>query len=40
MPELIRAIRVSETYVNVHTTRFPAGEIRGQIADQNQRQPH
>ena len=40
MEELIRAIRASETYVNVHSTRFPAGEIRAQIADQNQRQPH
>ena len=39
MPELIRAIRVGQTYVNVHTTRFPAGEIRGQIVDRNQRQP-
>ena len=39
MPELIRAIRVGMTYVNVHTTRFPGGEIRGQIADRNQRQP-
>ena len=40
MPELIRAIRASLTYVNVHTAKFPGGEIRGQIADQNQRQPH
>lgn len=29
--ELIRAMRNGATYVNVHTTRFPAGEIRGQI---------
>jgi CHRD domain len=29
--EFIRAIRHGATYVNVHTTRFPAGEIRGQI---------
>ncbi len=27
----IRAIRSGNTYVNVHTTRFPAGEIRGQL---------
>ena len=40
MAELIRAIRASETYVNVHSTRFGGGEIRAQIADQNQRQPH
>ena len=40
MPELIRAIRAGATYVNVHSTRFPNGEIRAQIADQNQRQPH
>jgi hypothetical protein len=31
MGELVRAIRAGATYVNVHTTRFPAGEIRGQI---------
>ena len=29
--ELVRAIAVGHTYVNVHTTRFPGGEIRGQI---------
>jgi hypothetical protein len=29
--ELVRAIRVGATYANVHTTTFPAGEIRGQI---------
>jgi CHRD domain len=29
--ELLRAIRKGETYVNVHTTSFPDGEIRGQI---------
>ena len=30
--ELVRAIRTGNAYVNVHTTTFPAGEIRGQIA--------
>ena len=40
MPELIRAIRAGHTYVNVHSTRFPAGEIRGQINDRDQRQTH
>ena len=29
--ELLRAIRAGYAYVNVHTTRWPSGEIRGQI---------
>lgn len=29
--ELVRAIRAGFTYANVHTTRWPGGEIRGQI---------
>ena len=29
--QAIRAIRAGKTYVNIHTTKFPAGEIRGQI---------
>lgn len=29
--ELIRAIRAGVTYVNVHSVKFPGGEIRGQI---------
>jgi CHRD domain len=29
--ELVRAIRAGRTYANVHTTKFPGGEIRGQI---------
>lgn len=37
-PELVRAIRTGVTYVNVHTTRWPGGEIRGQINDNNERQ--
>ena len=32
MAELIAAIRAGSTYVNVHTTTFPGGEIRSQIA--------
>lgn len=29
--ELIRAMRAGRTYVNVHSTKFPGGEIRSQI---------
>jgi hypothetical protein len=29
--EAVRAIRAGATYSNVHTTRWPAGEIRGQL---------
>ncbi|MDF2749685.1 MAG: hypothetical protein K0T00_860 [Gaiellaceae bacterium] len=29
--ELVRAIRAGASYVNVHSTTFPAGEIRGQV---------
>jgi len=29
--ELIAAIRAEATYVNVHSTRWPGGEIRSQI---------
>jgi hypothetical protein len=39
LAELVRAIRAGVTYVNVHSTKFPAGEIRGQVNDNNQRQP-
>lgn len=31
LEELIKAIRAGATYVNVHTTRWPGGEIRSQI---------
>jgi hypothetical protein len=37
--ELVRAMRAGITYTNVHTGPFPAGEIRGQIDDNDQRQP-
>jgi CHRD domain-containing protein len=37
--ELIRAIHAGVTYVNVHNANFPQGEIRGQVNDDNQRQP-
>jgi hypothetical protein len=36
--ELVRAIRAGHTYANVHTARWPGGEIRGQINDNDQRQ--
>ncbi|HSK71906.1 MAG TPA: CHRD domain-containing protein [Pyrinomonadaceae bacterium] len=29
--ELIRAIRAGKTYVNIHSTKFPGGEVRSQI---------
>jgi hypothetical protein len=29
--ELIRAIRAGKTYVNVHSTKYPGGEVRSQI---------
>jgi hypothetical protein len=35
--ELVAAIRAGVAYANVHTTRWPAGEIRGQINDANER---
>lgn len=31
LSSLLGAMRTGHTYVNVHTTRFPAGEIRGQL---------
>jgi hypothetical protein len=31
LAELIRAIRAGSTYVNVHSTKWPGGEIRSQI---------
>jgi hypothetical protein len=35
--EVVRAVRAGAVYANVHTTRWGAGEIRGQINDNNQR---
>jgi hypothetical protein len=32
--DLVRAVRAGATYANVHTTAFPAGEIRGQIGSE------
>jgi hypothetical protein len=37
--KIVAAMRAGEAYVNVHTSNFPLGEIRGQINDDNQRQP-
>lgn len=34
--ELVRAIRAGATYANVHSSRWPGGEIRGQIADRDE----
>jgi hypothetical protein len=31
--ELLRAMRAGATYVNVHTSQFPEGEIRGQVSE-------
>ena len=31
----IRIIRSGDAYVNVHTVKFPAGEIRGQVSSQD-----
>jgi hypothetical protein len=31
--ELVKAIRKGFTYANVHSSRFPGGEVRGQIDD-------
>jgi hypothetical protein len=36
--ELVRAIRAGHTYANIHTTRWPGGEIRGQIHNNDQRE--
>ena len=33
--ELLQRMRQGRTYVNVHTTRFPGGEIRGEVAPAN-----
>lgn len=36
--EFVQAIRAGHTYVNVHTNKWPGGEIRGQINDRDQRE--
>lgn len=35
LDDVIAAMSSGDTYVNVHTTRFPGGEIRGQIEADN-----
>jgi len=35
--EIVAAMRARATYVNVHTTKYPAGEIRAQIGDKHHR---
>ena len=35
--EIVRAMRAGTAYVNIHTTRWPGGEIRGQINNQDQK---
>jgi hypothetical protein len=37
--KLVDAMRAGVTYANVHSTKFPAGEIRGQINNDDQREP-
>jgi hypothetical protein len=37
--ELVDALRAGVAYANVHSSTWPSGEIRGQINDDNQRQP-
>ena len=32
---VVRALRAGRTYVNIHTKKYPAGEIRGQIKSNN-----
>jgi hypothetical protein len=36
--EILRGMRAGDAYANIHTTRWPTGEIRGQINDRNQKE--
>ena len=36
--EIIRAMQAGHAYANIHTTRWPGGEIRGQINNEDQKQ--
>jgi hypothetical protein len=35
--ELVAALRAGRAYANVHSAKFPTGEVRGQINDKDQR---
>lgn len=35
--ELVRAIRAGTTYANVHTVKYPGGEIRAQLERRGRR---
>jgi hypothetical protein len=36
--EILRAMRAGDAYANLHTQRWPGGEIRGQVNDRDQRE--
>ena len=36
--EILRAMRVGHSYANIPTTRWPGGEIRDQINDDDQKE--
>lgn len=40
LKEVIRALRHGVVYANVHTAKYPGGEIRGQIADNGKHRGH
>jgi CHRD domain len=40
LTELIRALRAGAVYANVHTTKYPGGEIRGQIGHKGDNGKH
>jgi hypothetical protein len=35
LAEIVRAMQAGVAYANIHTTRWPGGEIRGQINEDN-----